>query len=73
MSPTFMTENLVDTGYGKQVGADKTHLKVTVTQGDLGPKIGGIGFGLGKPMILSAKRNRLRPLMPWMKMNGTGT
>lgn len=47
MKPTFMTENLVDTGYGKKVGADETHLKVTVTQNNKGKKIGGIGFGIG--------------------------
>ncbi len=47
MSPTFMTQNLVDTGYGKCVGADETHLKVTVTQGGSGARIGGIGFNLG--------------------------
>ena len=47
MKPTFMTENLVDTGYGKKVGADETHLKVTVTQNNKGKRIGGIGFGIG--------------------------
>ena len=30
MTPVFMTENLMDTGYGKCVGADKTHLRITV-------------------------------------------
>ena len=47
MRPTFMTKNLVDTGYGKKVGADETHLKVNVTQNGRGRKIGGIGFNLG--------------------------
>lgn len=47
MRPVFMTDNLVDTGYGKKVGADQTHLKITVTQGGRGVPIGGIGFGLG--------------------------
>lgn len=47
MRPTFMTKNLVDTGYGKNVGADETHLKVTVTQNGRGTRIGGIGFNLG--------------------------
>ena len=32
MTPVFMTENLTDTGYGKCVGEDKTHLRMTVTQ-----------------------------------------
>jgi single-stranded-DNA-specific exonuclease len=47
MSPTFMTQNLVDTGYGKKVGADQTHLKATVVQNNRGQRIGCIGFNLG--------------------------
>lgn len=47
MSPTFMTKDLVDTGYGKKVGADETHLKIGVTQNGKGQRIGGIGFNLG--------------------------
>lgn len=47
MRPTFMTKNLVDTGYAKKVGADETHLKIGVTQNGRGTKIGGIGFNLG--------------------------
>jgi single-stranded-DNA-specific exonuclease len=47
MHPTFMTENLVDTGQGKKVGADKTHLKISVTQNGHGKPIGGIGFNIG--------------------------
>ncbi len=52
MRPTFMTKNLVDTGYGKQVGADKTHLKVSVTQNGKGSRIDGIGFNLGDKLDL---------------------
>ena len=44
--PVFMTENLKDTGYGKCVGADKTHLRLTVKQVN-SEAIVGIGFGLG--------------------------
>lgn len=47
MRPTFMSKNLMDTGYGKKVGADETHLKVTVTQNGNGTRIGGIGFNIG--------------------------
>ena len=32
MTPIFMTENLKDTGYGKCVGEDDKHLRITVTQ-----------------------------------------
>ena len=46
MTPVFMTENLKDTGYGKCVGEDDKHLRVTVTQNG-NDKIIGIGFGLG--------------------------
>jgi single-stranded-DNA-specific exonuclease len=44
--PVFMTHNLKDTGYGKCVGEDKTHLRITVKQGDSKAFV-GIGFGLG--------------------------
>ncbi|GEQ84945.1 single-stranded-DNA-specific exonuclease RecJ [Patiriisocius marinistellae] len=44
--PVFLTKNLKDTGYGKCVGADKTHLRVTVKQGNSNQFV-AIGFGLG--------------------------
>ena len=34
MTPVFLTRNLNDTGYGKEIGADKTHLRLTVVQND---------------------------------------
>jgi single-stranded-DNA-specific exonuclease len=46
MTPVFMSEDLNDTGFGKQVGEDKTHLRFTAIQFGKG-KIVGIGFGLG--------------------------
>ena len=46
MTPVFMAENLKDTGWGKGVGENEAHLKVTVTQNGSEP-IGGIGFNLG--------------------------
>ena len=51
MTPVFMTEDMQDTGYGKQVGEDKTHLRLTATQNGKG-KIVGIGFGLGDQIEL---------------------
>ena len=47
MAPVFMTKNLVDTGYGKCVGASEDHLKCTVTQMKSAVQIGAIGFNLG--------------------------
>lgn len=45
MTPVFMTQNLKDTGWGKCVGEDKTHLRVVVKQGNSN-QFTGIGFGL---------------------------
>ncbi|MEL6809733.1 MAG: single-stranded-DNA-specific exonuclease RecJ [Bacteroidota bacterium] len=46
MTPVFMTDNAMDTGQGRGVGEDKSHLRVVVTQG-ASPPLTGIGFGLG--------------------------
>ena len=51
MTPIFMTENLKDTGYGKCVGEDDAHLRITVTQPQA-DKIVCIGFGLGDRLSL---------------------
>ncbi|MFT5237439.1 MAG: single-stranded-DNA-specific exonuclease, partial [Flavobacteriaceae bacterium] len=47
MTPVFMTQNLKDTGWGKCVGDDKTHLRLTVKQ-HKSPQFTAIGFGLGE-------------------------
>ncbi|MFK7832263.1 MAG: single-stranded-DNA-specific exonuclease RecJ [Winogradskyella sp.] len=46
MSPTFMSQNIKDTGYGKCVGEDDKHIRFTATQ-SFNDKIVCIGFGLG--------------------------
>ena len=51
MTPIFMTEDMQDTGYGKQVGEDKSHLRFTASQNGKG-KIVGIGFGMGDQIEL---------------------
>ncbi len=56
MTPVFMTENLIDTGYGKCVGADKTHLRLTATQTDTSKSIVCIGFGMGDKLELISSR-----------------
>ncbi len=58
MTPVFMTENLVDTGYGKCVGADKTHLRLTVTQSDAIKSIICIGFSMGDKLELVSDKKR---------------
>ncbi|MEO9572244.1 MAG: single-stranded-DNA-specific exonuclease RecJ [Polaribacter sp.] len=50
MRPVFKTTSIRDNGYGKQVGTDKTHLKLNVFQGDNKQTFNAIGFGLGDKM-----------------------
>ena len=50
MTPIFMTENVQDTGYGKCVGEDDKHLRLTASQGS--QKIIGIAFNLGAKLEL---------------------
>ena len=45
LSPIFVSKGVVDNGYGKQVGADKAHLRVNAKRGN--GSIPGIGFGMG--------------------------
>jgi single-stranded-DNA-specific exonuclease len=47
MTPVFMSDNLIDTGYGKCVGGDKTHLRLTATQPGSSSRLVGIGFSMG--------------------------
>ncbi len=55
MTPIFMTENLKDTGYGKCVGEDDKHLRLTANQGK--EKIVCIGFNLGdKSNLITNKK-----------------
>jgi len=55
MTPIFMTDNLNDTGYGKCVGEDDKHLRITVTQTGK-EKLVCIGFGLGDKLSLIKDR-----------------
>lgn len=50
MSPVFLARNLTDTGFGKCVGADKTHLKCQVKQEGSNIKFDVIGFNLGEKL-----------------------
>ena len=44
-SPIFISKGVIDSGYGKQVGEDKSHLRINVKREQ--SSIAGIGFGLG--------------------------
>ena len=56
MTPTFMTKNLKDTGYAKQLGKDEEHLKLFVKQNN-SEGFGAIGFGLGNKLELVKSQN----------------
>ena len=58
-SPVFYTEGVVDSGYAKLAGGDKSHLKARFVQGSSSP-IDAIGFGLGEKMELLKKGVPLR-------------
>ena len=60
MTPVFMTENLIDTGYGKCVGADKTHLRLTATQPKASKSLVCIGFSLGEKFDLISDKKPFR-------------
>ncbi|MBT8325432.1 MAG: single-stranded-DNA-specific exonuclease RecJ [Winogradskyella sp.] len=59
MTPVFMTNNLKDTGYGKCVGEDDKHLRLTVTEDGNRQKV-CIGFGLGPKINLTSDNKRFK-------------
>jgi single-stranded-DNA-specific exonuclease len=56
MKPVFKTTSVRDNGYGKTVGADKSHLKLNIIYGADQKTYNAIGFGLGNK-IKSIKGN----------------
>ena len=52
MKPVFKTTSVRDNGYGKQVGADKTHLKLNIISGADSKTYNAIGFNLGNKISL---------------------
>lgn len=46
MSPTFITKGVVDRGYGRKIGQEQTHLKLSVTDANRSQFLDGIGFGM---------------------------
>ncbi len=47
MRPTFMASGLRDNGYGKKVGDDQSHLKLSILEGANQKTYNAIGFGMG--------------------------
>ncbi|WP_394420497.1 single-stranded-DNA-specific exonuclease RecJ [Tenacibaculum mesophilum] len=53
MKPIFTTSTVRDNGYGKQVGADKSHLKLNLIYGSDQKTYNAIGFGLGNKIAIA--------------------
>ncbi|MCW5519875.1 single-stranded-DNA-specific exonuclease RecJ [Aureitalea sp. L0-47] len=56
MTPVFMATDIKDSGSGRCVGSDKSHLRLVVEQGD-NKTITGIGFGLGDKESIACEGN----------------
>ena len=54
MTPTFVTKNVVDTGYAKTLGQKEEHLKLFVKQNN-SEGFGAIGFGIGDKLEMTKK------------------
>ena len=50
MKPVFASTSVRDNGFGKQVGADKSHLKLNLIYGSDKKTYNAIGFGLGNKL-----------------------
>ena len=46
MPPVFMSKHVVDRGYGRKIGQEKTHLKLSVTDANRSQFLDCIGFGM---------------------------
>lgn len=54
-TPVFWSKNVVDTGYGKAIGSDSTHLKLTLKQKN-SLSFSAVGFGMADKLDLIQKR-----------------
>ena len=52
MPPIFMTKHVVDRGYGRKIGQEKTHLKISVTDANRSQFFDCIGFGMAEKFEL---------------------
>ena len=58
MHPVFVARGLSDNGYGKKVGADKTHIKLNIISAGDNRTFNSIGFGLGDKMDLAKNKGQ---------------
>ena len=70
MSPVFMSKQVVDRGYGRKIGQDKTHLKLSVTDANRSQFLDCIGFGMADKFELIKEGSNLILHMRLKKMSG---
>ena len=58
MSPVFMSKQVVDRGYGRKIGQERTHLKLSVTDANQSEFLDCIGFGMADKYELIKDRQQ---------------
>ena len=58
MSPVFMSKQVVDRGYGRKIGQEQTHLKLSVTDANNSLFLDCIGFGMADKFELIKDRQQ---------------
>jgi single-stranded-DNA-specific exonuclease len=72
MKPVFMASGLRDNGYGKKVGQDGDHLKLSIISGADQKTYNAIGFGMGKKFNLISKGNTFQAAFTIEENNWNG-
>lgn len=72
MKPVFMATGLRDNGYGKKVGQDKDHLKLSIISGTDQKTYNAIGFGMGKKYDLISNGNTFQAAFTIEENNWNG-
>ncbi|WP_372746293.1 single-stranded-DNA-specific exonuclease RecJ [Lutibacter sp.] len=60
MKPTFSSSGLRDNGYGRNVGADESHLKLSIIEGANQITYNAIGFGMGDKIDIVKNGNAFK-------------
>jgi len=72
MKPVFMATGLRDNGYGKKVGQEKDHLKLSIISGTDQKTYNAIGFGMGKKYDLISNGNTFQAAFTIEENNWNG-
>ncbi len=72
MKPVFMATGLRDNGYGKKVGQDEDHLKLSIISGTDQKTYNAIGFGMGKKYDLISNGNTFQAAFTIEENNWNG-